>query len=251
MKVLDYGFGSALSLLEARALGGEPYGVETDPNVARIAEHYKLNVHIGPWTQDVFRGVKFDLIVLNQVIEHVPEPGKLLQSFKERLNEDGRLVMSFPNASSIYRRVFGRRWINWHIPYHLHHFCWHSFRRLAAQSGYEIQTHRTVTPNLWTVLQLRARSQAVEPGMANSMWGGASREVAPDSGAARPHPTFLPFASGKAGRLITRVVGVAKSLAYRLARVGATALIGTANRTVDALGLGDSFIVVLRPRGKY
>jgi hypothetical protein len=35
-------------------------------------------VHIGSIDDDPFPGVRFDRIVLNQVIEHIPEPQRLL-----------------------------------------------------------------------------------------------------------------------------------------------------------------------------
>ncbi len=46
-RVLDIGCGSCVSLLEVRSLGGEPWGIETDPNVRAIADHFGLSVHIG------------------------------------------------------------------------------------------------------------------------------------------------------------------------------------------------------------
>lgn len=240
MRILDYGCGSGLSLLEAKALGAEAYGVEADPNVARVAQHYRLNIHIGKLTDETFPTVKFDLVVLNQVIEHVPDPVRLLKMLKARLSEKGRIIMSFPNAGSIYRKLFGRRWINWHIPYHLHHFNRKSFMTFAAQLDLEVIELRTVTPNLWTVLQFRTLGQTVLSGQPNPMWGQNVSKAPSDN------PREFQKAESSRSRLMRRGMVYAK----RLTLISTAALIGIANRIIDLLGQGDSFLVVLKPKAR-
>ncbi|MGO8126718.1 class I SAM-dependent methyltransferase, partial [Rhizobium ruizarguesonis] len=61
-------------------------------------------------------------IVLNQVIEHVPDPLAILAALRDRLNRGGRVVLAFPNTVSFHRKLWKERWINWHIPYHQNHF---------------------------------------------------------------------------------------------------------------------------------
>lgn len=222
--VLDIGSGSCLSLLEMRAMGVEAYGVEADPNVLSIADHFGLRVHIGSIHDHPFPGVIFDLIVLNQVIEHVPDPLALLNLVKERLKPGGRVVLSFPNTTSIQAARSGTRWINWHIPYHQHHFNRQSFEKLAARAGYEPVAARTITPNLWTVLQLRANRETPTEGQASAAWSSQAAEAN-----IRP-----PFHARLKRKLLLQGV--------RVATVPAAIF----NRTYDALGRGDSLLVELR-----
>ena len=240
MKVLDYGCGAGVSLLEVRKLGGEAFGIEADPSVARIARHYCLNIHIGKLTEETFPGIQFDLVVLNQVIEHVPDPVELLQSLVARLNEGGRIIMSFPNVGSIYRRVFGRRWINWHIPYHLHHFTRKSFMTFAARLRLDVLELRTVTPNLWTVLQFRALSHRAQHGKPNPMWGGN------DGGTPADNPGESVIATPSKSGLMNQ----ARRHIKRLGLISASALVGIANRIIDLAGQGDSFVAVLKPQAR-
>jgi SAM-dependent methyltransferase len=219
-KVLDIGCGSCVSLLEVRNLGGEAWGIETDPNVRAIADHFGLAVHIGSIHDDPFPGVDFDLIVLNQVIEHVPDPVALLKLIQGRLRPDGKIVLAFPNTSSLYKRIFGRRWVNWHIPYHLHHYNKTSFALIAEQAGYDVASTRTITPNVWTILQLRALLQGSAEGQPVAAWAGAR------SAGSSNDPSKV---SGK----------------QRLVRAVADWLIGPFNRVVDRLGMGDSLLVEL------
>ena len=222
MTVLDYGCGAGQSLLELRAIGANAYGIEADANVARIAAHHQLQIHIGSIYENPFPGVKFDLIILNQVLEHIPEPAAVLELLASRLKSGGRLVVAVPNAGSIYCTIFGRRWINWHIPYHLHHFNRSCLQALGQRTGWRLLSTRTITPNLWTVLQLRALMSTTQQGVPHPMWS-------PNAPVAATRP-------GLGARLAWRVVQV-------VTRFGMP-FMGVMNRLIDGLGMGDSLLIV-------
>jgi len=224
-RVLDIGCGSCLSLLEAKSLGAEPYGVEADPNVEWIARELGLRVHIGSLLDDPFPGVFFDLVVLNQVIEHVPDPAALLNRLRTILAPGGRIFLSFPNTRSLWCRWFGPCWINWHIPYHLHHFHIDSFSKFATRCGFRIERSRTLTPNLWTSLQFRAVKYVPVRGRACPIWQ-ADLSVKVSRGFRARVNRFL----------------------RSFVRLPVLVLILGVNRIADALNLGDSIVVILRPR---
>lgn len=172
MKVLDFGCGAGYSLVEMSAIGVECCGIEADPNVAKIAVELGLNLHVGTLEDSPFKDAKFDLIILNQVLEHVINPEELILKFKNLLTEDGQIVISVPNVDSIYRRIFLSKWINWHIPYHIHHFNKKTLTKLLLKNGYKLKGISTVTPNLWTKLQLRSLRYQPILGSKNYMWTG-------------------------------------------------------------------------------
>lgn len=223
-RVLDIGCGSGASLLEAQALGAEAYGVEADPNVEQLASALGLRIHQGNIGDRPFPELAFDLIILNQVIEHIPEPDKAMMQVAARLVPGGRVVMVFPNRNSIWCRLTGARWINWHIPYHLHHFNLATFERLARRCGFEVVHSRTITPNLWTVLQWRASRHPVPQGQPNPIWlpGLTSKESGQRTGVG-PR------------RLLRRFVVLA-----------VLSLVAILNRAIDFLGFGDSLMVELK-----
>lgn len=226
--MLDVGCGSGLSLLEAKALGAQAYGIEADPNVRRIADELKLRVHIGSLHDRPFPDTSFDLIVLNQVIEHIPEPGKALDALKERLKPNGRLVLVFPNRSSLWQRLSGSKWINWHTPYHLHHFDAKGFWTFAQRHGYRVIRQKTITPNIWTILQLRALRQSPVAGVSSSMWEVKPvQEVLPGIPASPPAP--------RPGRFVRKLV-----------KQAAFAGLALFNRLADMAGQGDSILVELQ-----
>jgi len=223
-RVLDIGSGSCLSLLELRHMGVETFAVETDPNVRAIADRYDLNVHIGSIHDTPFPNLSFDLITLNQVIEHVPDPGSLLRVVRDRLAPGGRVILSFPNAMSLQRWLTGTRWINWHVPYHQHHFNKRSIELLAYKEGYRVERASTVTPNLWSVLQLGSLRKPPAEGVASATWegGGGADDVRTS------------FSTKVRLRLLRELHSLASPLLVPL------------NRIVDQLGLGDSLLIVLR-----
>lgn len=226
--MLDVGCGSGLSLMEAQALGAQVRGVEADPNVRRLARELNLQIHIGSVFDEPFPGELFDLVTLNQVIEHIPEPDRVLERLRSRLRPGGRLVLVFPNVQSFWCRISGSRWINWHVPYHLHHFSRERFLQLAGRCGYRIQSVRTITPNIWTVLQFRTMRFAVSRGVPSTMWGA--------SPAGGPGAQSMSPLRRQVLRMMRRMVFAVLMLP-----------LGVINRFIDALGWGDSLMVELVP----
>jgi 2-polyprenyl-3-methyl-5-hydroxy-6-metoxy-1,4-benzoquinol methylase len=223
--VLDVGCGSCQSLLELKRSGACAYGVEADPNVKSIAEHFGLNVHIGSIWDEPFPGVSFDFVVMNQVIEHIPDPEKSLALVANRLKPGGQVVLSFPNAGSIYRKMSGRHWINWHVPYHQHHFTRRSIEMMAETLGLRIVRARTITPNLWTVLQYRNWRAGAAEGRPSAVWGAGT-----------PAPAKVSFRR--------KVINKSLRILLRALNPG----IALVNRLIDAAGFGDSLLVVLSRR---
>jgi hypothetical protein len=69
------------------------------------------------------------------------------------LKRGGTAVLTTPNASSLTARMFGRRWINWHTPYHMHFFTPRSLRRAAELAGLEVASIKTITSSEWLSYQ--------------------------------------------------------------------------------------------------
>jgi 2-polyprenyl-3-methyl-5-hydroxy-6-metoxy-1,4-benzoquinol methylase len=216
--MLDVGCGSGTSLLEAKALGAKAFGIEADPNVKPIAAALGLTIHFGNLQDRPFPEQTFDLIVMNQVIEHLPNPDEGLRVLSERLAPNGRIVLVFPNTASLWRRLSGSRWINWHIPYHLHHFDRQHFERMAQRCGLDVVRSRTITPNIWTLLQLRANRYQALLGQPSPIWAVTDRSDAAQVGARK----------------------------VNLLHVSILSVFAVINRLLDMTGQGDSIMVELQ-----
>lgn len=62
---------------------------------------------------------KFDVIVMWQVFEHLPDPWAVLAAAAERLAPDGVIVMDMPNPDSFQFKILGHRWAHLDAPRHL------------------------------------------------------------------------------------------------------------------------------------
>jgi SAM-dependent methyltransferase len=105
-------------------------------------------VYTVPW-EEFNPPEPYDVVVLSNVLEHVPDPGALLARLRGWLRPGGEVWISCPNAGSIWRRVFGRSWINWHVPYHLWHFSPHTLESVLARGGFRLAELQTFSPALW------------------------------------------------------------------------------------------------------
>jgi len=48
---------------------------------------------------------KYDIVMMGFILEHVDDPAKVLNHFKQFLKKDGRLFVAVPNAASLHRRI--------------------------------------------------------------------------------------------------------------------------------------------------
>lgn len=152
-RVLDIGcgWGEALGYFGAR--GCDAYGVEADHNVAKVAEKFGYKIHIGLFDPNVYEANFFDYVILDQVIEHLADPVQTMQEISRILKPNGVVIIATPNMKGWGARCFGRRWIHWHVPYHLHHFFLQSMRSLAEKANLVLEKHKTITNSEWLYYQ--------------------------------------------------------------------------------------------------
>jgi 2-polyprenyl-3-methyl-5-hydroxy-6-metoxy-1,4-benzoquinol methylase len=89
VRVLDIGsgFGGALGYHTARAC--EVWGVESDENALHVAKRHSFNVRIGIFDPADFPAGHFDVVTLDQVIEHMADPLSALRGIATVLKPGG------------------------------------------------------------------------------------------------------------------------------------------------------------------
>jgi len=80
-----------------------------------------------------------DVIVLLDVIEHLPDPHGTLTLCKRYLNPGGVIVITTGDFSSLYARLAGPNWRLMTPPQHLWFFTPESIRRLSHSLGLELK----------------------------------------------------------------------------------------------------------------
>ncbi|MBN2408840.1 MAG: class I SAM-dependent methyltransferase, partial [Candidatus Aminicenantes bacterium] len=79
----------------------------------------------------------FQAIVMNHVIEHVPDPSGVLRKCRRLLAPGGRMVIVTPNPAGLGHRLFKKSWANLDPPRHPHLFSPKALRAAAEEAGFE------------------------------------------------------------------------------------------------------------------
>jgi 2-polyprenyl-3-methyl-5-hydroxy-6-metoxy-1,4-benzoquinol methylase len=109
LKVLDFGMGWGSLLLMFKALGTQCYGMELSQ--ARIKEAKAKGLQI--LSKEEVGNHEFDIIVLNDVLEHLTHPRETLAWLAKHLKTDGIIKISVPNAA-VHKKALAA--MNWHAP---------------------------------------------------------------------------------------------------------------------------------------
>jgi 2-polyprenyl-3-methyl-5-hydroxy-6-metoxy-1,4-benzoquinol methylase len=104
-QVLDVGCGTGEFLLKLEFLGAYVTGIDLSLDAVNEAHESGLrNVFKVPFSE-FNDGIKYDLIVLNDVIEHPLEPLKLIEKASSLLKSGGMLLIWTPNNDNIFLDV--------------------------------------------------------------------------------------------------------------------------------------------------
>ena len=169
-KVLDVGCGNGAMSQHLKAkFDIEAWGIEFMTGEAQIAKE-KIDYVITGTIENSIEKLPddyFDAIYFNDVLEHLENPHRVLESIKQKLSSDGKVISSIPNVR--YHKVF-RQYIfekDWKYQAagvmdftHLRFFSSKSIRRMYVEAGYEIISHRGINktkslmPYLYNILLL-------------------------------------------------------------------------------------------------
>jgi SAM-dependent methyltransferase len=155
-RLLDIGCNEGRTLKNYRRNGFRAEGTELNETAAAAARRAGFAVFPGP-LDEFTPSAPYDVAVLSNVLEHSLDPKAMLLAARRLLNHDGEVWISCPNSQSWLRPVFGRWWINWHVPFHITHFSSSTLRRLLEESGFEHVEIRQITPALWVASSIIAR----------------------------------------------------------------------------------------------
>ena len=131
--ILDVGCGPGFALDAARHAGLETFGMELSRSAAAAAG--KRGHTVFPVLLENLDAVwegKFDLISLNQVLEHVPNPVELLRCCIRFLSPRGAIAITVPSATGVLRFI---PWLpsNW-PPHHISRWRMKNFDTLARKT---------------------------------------------------------------------------------------------------------------------
>jgi SAM-dependent methyltransferase len=138
-KLLELGCAYGFFLMEA-ARYFDVAGIELAAQAADHGRRARLNVLQGVAdAANLQRIGHVDVIVLFDVIEHLPHPRETLALCCQHLNPGGIIVITTGDFGSTVARVAGARWRLMTPPQHLWFFTQESMRRLSAGLGLSVE----------------------------------------------------------------------------------------------------------------
>lgn len=158
-RLLDVGCGSGELLSEYHALGWTTFGIEPSTAAAARATESSLRVVNGAFPDDanlLADCAPFSVIVMSNVIEHLPDPGAALDAAWRLLEDGGRLLLWAPVCDGWQQRLWPAHWYNLDPPRHLHIPSRRGLRALLRQHGFEVHAERPAT-SVRAVLRSAAR----------------------------------------------------------------------------------------------
>jgi len=137
-RFLDVGCSAGFILEAARERGFDPYGVEISPYALRHArEELKLEVFDGYLEDASFADDFFDVVTMYNLLEHVPDPTKLLKEVRRIVKHDGLVEMWTPNIGHWKARRMGKNWQDI-ISDHLYYFSLETIKKILEKTGFQL-----------------------------------------------------------------------------------------------------------------
>jgi len=115
LKILDIGCGQGNFAQLLMRQDRDVWGVEPVVEAANIAKLKLNNILIGG-IEDVINEIPtnyFDIIIFNDVLEHLYNPWNVLKLLKDKLNNDGKIIASIPNIryiTNLYDLIVKKDW---------------------------------------------------------------------------------------------------------------------------------------------
>lgn len=80
-------------------------GIEPDIDVHKSAMKRGVEARLGYFPDVLKADEKFDIIIFNDVIEHIPNINNVLKECNDRLNTEGLLVLNLPSSDGFFYRL--------------------------------------------------------------------------------------------------------------------------------------------------
>lgn len=136
-RVLDVGCGIGLFLSELKAMGfTEIEGIDFSERAVSAVNSKGIKCFKGSFLDFCGEEKSYDLIAMNNYLEHTLNPIDEIKKAKKLLKNIGVLMGEIPNFGSLDRILFGRFWGGNHVPRHTFQFNEEKLVNVMRQAGF-------------------------------------------------------------------------------------------------------------------
>jgi len=150
-RLLDIGAGPGFFLKTAASRGWHVLGVEPSRQAAAHARGLGIEMVEGFFNAETAARLgRFDVVHLNNVLEHVPNPLEIVCLARDLLTPGGLICLNVPNdftpfqQSARHSLTLSEWWVA--PPHHLNYFDFDSLSELVTRLGFEVRERSTSFP---------------------------------------------------------------------------------------------------------
>ena len=137
-KMLDVGCNVGTFLEVAKESGWDCFGIDVNKGVADDCAKRGIKFFATTIEKAKFKKEFFDVVILNDVLEHVHKPVKFMQSVCKLLKKGGIVFLVTPNIKSLTAKVLRKRWHHLKPDEHLTYFSLNTLKVLLKKQKLDI-----------------------------------------------------------------------------------------------------------------
>jgi len=146
LRILDAGCGDGINLrgvstvFEQLDRSFRLFGMDYNVTRARKAKGLADGIFVGDMLSPPLKKEKFDIILCNHVLEHIPDDVKALKELRNLLSSSGLLVLGVPNEGCVLARL-RNHFVQPSIAKttdHVHFYTWKTLSKRLQLSGWRI-----------------------------------------------------------------------------------------------------------------
>jgi 2-polyprenyl-3-methyl-5-hydroxy-6-metoxy-1,4-benzoquinol methylase len=173
-RLLDVGCATGVLIERALRRGWKAEGLEVSAFAAAHCRERGLRVHEGDVASVRLPEGVYDVIVMDDAIEHVADPRETLRRLHALLAPGGLVTFNTPNEAGWLRRGMGRHWFHYKPQEHLYYFTPATLGRLVREAGFDV-VHTRRSGKIVTLAYLCGRMRAFSPAAARILTATLAR----------------------------------------------------------------------------
>lgn len=137
MTVCEFGCGIGVYLPTLVEEAKQVFAVDLFPHFARrLVDDFNLGIKIWDSLDDI-PDAMLDVLIAVEVMEHLDDPVTFTRLFRQKLKPGGRLIMSGPTESWLYK--LGRFMVGYHRYHDYHEHNVYELRKIIAANGFTLE----------------------------------------------------------------------------------------------------------------
>lgn len=138
-RLLDVGCGPGFFIKAAEEAGWKAEGIEISSAASEYANNIvRVPVHKGKLEELNLSSDTYDLVTLNDILEHLVDPLGTLKEIHRILKREGVVILNTPDFNSLNRLFLGNDWAVLSPAEHLYNFTQKTLMRMLSEANFQV-----------------------------------------------------------------------------------------------------------------